>query len=159
MANKVVKIALYGQPLKYASVEEGATKGAQVGKNLYDANGNLITSLVETIIQAVINSTVTTTPTVTDDVVAVSTTPYNETLASGTRTLNVDATAANITINLPTAVGNTAKLRIKKIDSSAHTVTIDGNAAETIDGGATAVLTRQYESIDLRSNNANWGIY
>ncbi len=60
-------------------------------------------------------------------------------------------------ISLPTAVGNTSKLIIKKTGVSGK-VTIDPNGTETIDEGLTAVLGRQYEVITLYSDNANWWI-
>lgn len=65
--------------------------------------------------------------------------------------------AAGFTVVLPTAVGNTSKLTYKKMQS-AGSIIIDANAAETIDGGLTATLNLQYESITLVSNNANWMI-
>ena len=67
-----------------------------------------------------------------------------------------DATSASITITLPTAAGIKGTLfHINKIDSTVNTVTVDGNGSETTDGDTTAVLTAQYESIKLISDNAN----
>lgn len=83
---------------------------------------------------------------------------YTEATTTGILIIECDATTASFTINLPTAVSNTAQFYIKKIDSTANTVTIDASGTQTIDGGLTAVLTRQYELIGLYSNNANWGI-
>ena len=90
-------------------------------------------------------------------VVSVSSTPYTATQTSGDIVLLVDATTAGATtINLPTAVGNTAKFTIKKIDTGTNTVTIDGNSSETIDGSLTAVLKVPYVSVTLISNSSNW---
>ncbi len=76
----------------------------------------------------------------------------------------VDA-SGNVTITLPAAasvfdsITGIGKIyRIKKIDADADTVTIDGDGSETIDGGATAVLTVQYESITLQSTGSEWVI-
>lgn len=77
---------------------------------------------------------------------------YTETATSGEKIVAV--TASGQTIVLPTAVGNTAKLTFKLM--VAGTLTLDGNGAQTIDGGATAVLTEQYQSATLYSDNANW---
>lgn len=99
-------------------------------------------------------STISSTPTVSTN----SSTPYTETVTTGQKAVLHNATGASITHNLPTAVGNTAVLTIKKIDASANTVTVDGNSTETIDGGTTAVLRRQYESITLVSDGTNWVI-
>jgi len=71
----------------------------------------------------------------------------------------VDATAGNITITLPTAIGVEKIYKVKKIDSSANTVTIDGNGAETIDGAATQVIYDQNYHLSLVSNQTNWSIF
>jgi hypothetical protein len=89
---------------------------------------------------------------------AVSSTPYNAAFVTGYPVLLVNATSASVTVNLPTAVGNSAAYSIKKTDSSVNTVTIDGSGSETIDGGDTAVLRRQYESITIVSDDTRWYI-
>lgn len=80
--------------------------------------------------------------------------------ADGTQhTLLVDATAANRTITLPAASGVSGRIYvIKKIDSSANTVTIDPNAAELIDGAATKVLSAQWDSLTIQSDGTSWFI-
>lgn len=78
---------------------------------------------------------------------------------SGRHVLLCDASAGAITVTLPAIAGNTAEYQVKKTDASANTVTVDGNAAETIDGGATAVLLAQYAAIDLVVGTAtNWAV-
>ena len=70
-----------------------------------------------------------------------------------------DATTGNITTTLPSSSGNSGRFYyIKKIDSSTNTVTVDGNANETIDGDPTAVLEAQYESITPICDGSNWHI-
>jgi len=72
-----------------------------------------------------------------------------------------DTTAGGIvTITLPPAAtaGEGCQIYIKKIGNTANVV-IDGNAAETIDGAATATLTTQYESIDLVCDGTGWYIF
>ena len=76
---------------------------------------------------------------------------YTETATTGEWIIGASGT---FTINLPTAVGNTAKFTIKLV--GAGTVTIDPNGAQTIDGGATAVLSTLNEAPTLVSNGANW---
>lgn len=72
-------------------------------------------------------------------------------------TVLVDASGANRTITLPAAVNNVGRIFvIKKIDASANTVTIDGNASETIDGATTQVISTQWASMTIQSNGANW---
>jgi len=70
-----------------------------------------------------------------------------------------DSTAAAFTIALPTAVGITGReYVIKKIDSSANAVTVDGNAAETIDGATTYSLATQWKYVRVVSDGTNWVI-
>lgn len=73
--------------------------------------------------------------------------------------VDVDASGGAVTVNLPTAVGNAgALIEVRKTDSSANTVTVDGSGTETINGAATLVIYAQYDSYSLRSNGANVGI-
>jgi hypothetical protein len=70
-----------------------------------------------------------------------------------------DSSGGAFSFTLPTAVGNSGKVyHIKKIDSSANAVTIDGDGTETIDGATTRDLLFQYDSISIVSDNANWNI-
>jgi hypothetical protein len=89
-------------------------------------------------------------------VASVSTT-HTETATSGTKVLKADTTGGTFTITLPTAVGNTATIIVKKVAGSA-TLTIDGSGSETIDGGTTASIVEVYESVTLISDNSNWQI-
>lgn len=69
----------------------------------------------------------------------------------------VDATAADTTITLPTAVGNTGRsFSIKKIDASVNIVIVEGDGTETIDGDLTRSLLLQYDYIVVISDGANW---
>jgi hypothetical protein len=62
--------------------------------------------------------------------------------------LNCDCTPGAITVTLPRAMrGHT--ITIRKTDSSANTLTIDGFSADTINGAATNVLSTQYDSLSL----------
>lgn len=86
-----------------------------------------------------------------------ATTTYSETATSGTKIVKADTTGGAFTVSLPTAVGNTATIIIKKSAGTAS-LTIDAAGTETIDGGLTATITKVYESITLISDNANWQI-
>ena len=81
---------------------------------------------------------------------------YTETTTSGCIFIEANLTAG-FTITLPTAVGNTAQFIIKKM-LAAGQITVATTSAQTIDGGATAVLNNLSESITIISNNANWDI-
>ena len=67
-----------------------------------------------------------------------------------------DTAAATVTILLP-AAATWDMYHIKKLGTTADVI-VDGNASETIDGGLTAVLTTQYESIMIISDGSNWHV-
>lgn len=62
-----------------------------------------------------------------------------------------------ITVTLP-AASNGRLYWIKKVDSTANAVVIDGNGAETIDGAATQTLSYQWSAALVVSDGANWYI-
>jgi hypothetical protein len=93
-----------------------------------------------------------------DNVISVTTTPYNAGTDLGYVVLLVDCTSGNRTINLPTAANNTDCFVIKKIDSTANTVIIDPSGTETVDGSTTASIGVQYVSLTLVSDGTNWHI-
>jgi hypothetical protein len=90
---------------------------------------------------------------------AITTKTANYTTTNADHTILVDATSGNITVTLVAVSGNSGLIHvIKKIDSSTNTVTIDGNASETIDGALTQVLTGQWQSIEIHTNATSWYI-
>lgn len=94
--------------------------------------------------------------------VAAVTVTGDTTLNATHQTVLVDATADDVVIALPTAASafNTVLggriYTVTKIDDSANTVTVDGNAAETVGGAATQVLSTQFASIKIQSNGTAW---
>ena len=60
---------------------------------------------------------------------------------------------ANLTVTLPTAVGNTNEYTFK---NNGGTPTVNTTSSQTIDGGLTAVVSTLYASITVYSNNSNW---
>jgi len=71
----------------------------------------------------------------------------------------VSTGASDRTMTLPSAGTSDGKIIIiKKIDSGAGKVIVDGNGAQTIDGSTTVNITMQYDSITIISNGANWFI-
>ena len=82
--------------------------------------------------------------------------PY--TLTTADEIILADATSGNITLTLPTAVGNQNLYSLKKIDNSSNTVTIGTTSAQTIDGSTTAVMKVQNVSISVVSDGSNWYI-
>jgi hypothetical protein len=71
-----------------------------------------------------------------------------------------DATSGNLTITLPNASSNKNKIyKIKKIDSSAFQVTVQGNSTgQKIDGDTTKEISYQYSALQLVCNGSNWYI-
>jgi len=72
----------------------------------------------------------------------------------------VNASSGNITITLPQVTSYRGKfLRIKKIDSSANTVTIDAYESELIDGEQTYVLENQFSAVTILSDGNEWRVF
>lgn len=89
------------------------------------------------------------------NIVPVSTTPYTVVPTTGYTIYLVDASGGNIVMNFPTAVGNTATYGVKKIDSSANTIILTPDGAETIDGSATKTILYQNTEVEVFSDNSN----
>ncbi len=67
----------------------------------------------------------------------------------------VNCTSGTFTATLPTAVGVTGKFYYIK-NTGTGVITIATTSAQTIDGDTTFLLTQQYSSICVVSNNVNW---
>lgn len=81
----------------------------------------------------------------------------NITLDATKYMVNMDASGGAKTVTLPTAIGITGRhYIIRKKDSSANAVTVDGDGSETINGATTYALTAQYQSVSLMSDGAGW---
>lgn len=79
------------------------------------------------------------------------------TLAATAQLVIVDATAANVTLTLPTAVGRVKPLTVVfAATASSHTCTLDGAGSETINGATTKVLSTQWDKARLEPYNGNW---
>ncbi len=69
------------------------------------------------------------------------------------------ATGAVTSLTLPTAQTVAGRIIVVKNVGGANSITIDTEAAQTIDGAATAVLSSQYDAINLYCDGTNWFIY
>jgi len=67
-----------------------------------------------------------------------------------------NTTSGAITINLKPAAENKDRVIIFQNISGINTLTIDGNAAETIGGSATASVTGNKGMLKIQSNGSNW---
>jgi hypothetical protein len=71
--------------------------------------------------------------------------------------INTSASGGAVTITFYAASGNAGKIiTVKKTDSSANAVTLDGNASETLDGATTLTLSAQHDSATLVCDGTNW---
>ncbi len=74
-------------------------------------------------------------------------------------TVLVDASGGPRTVTLPAASSSNRRiLRIKKIDASTNTVTVEGNLSETIDGTLSAQLIAQWEVLTVHCDGTAWFI-
>lgn len=90
---------------------------------------------------------------------AITTKSATFTLAANEYTILCDATAGAIIANLPAATGNVGRIiNIKKIDASINTITVDGNASETIDGATTIVILSQWSNVTMQCDGTAWFI-
>jgi len=91
--------------------------------------------------------------------VAVASVSTTQALTTDDRYFLADASGGSITLTLPAASGNSGyACTIKKVDSTASVVTIDGSGAETMDGELTQEIDVQYTSISLVCDGSNWFI-
>jgi len=89
----------------------------------------------------------------------VTTVTTNYTITDNDYVILVDATAAPVTVVLPTAVGRDGRVfEVKRISTNANTVTLDGDGSETIDASTTQVYTVPYVSLTVYSDGSNWWI-
>lgn len=76
------------------------------------------------------------------------------------RSIGVNASAASITVTLPSAVSAIGhEMRIKKLDASPNAVTIVGSLGQTIDDGSAAYIVSQNLSLDFVNDGSNWFIF
>lgn len=68
-----------------------------------------------------------------------------------------DTAGSTVTLTLPASSGVNTVYHIKKLGTTADVI-IDGNLAESIDGGLTATLTAQYETVMIVSDGLNWHV-
>jgi hypothetical protein len=83
---------------------------------------------------------------------------YTLVAADNGKVVLVDASSGAVTITLPAvaSVDDGYETTVKKTDATANTVTLDGNASETIDGATTLVLSVEDESATLRGDQSAW---
>lgn len=95
-----------------------------------------------------------------NDIVNAQTGSYSVVLADRNMLVTIDASGGVATVGLPTVATamDGFRVTVKKIDSSANSVTIDGSGSETIDGAANVVINDQYTAFTLVCNGTAWEI-
>jgi hypothetical protein len=79
------------------------------------------------------------------------------TLTSSDDVILADTTSAAFTLTLPAAASNSGKQYIiVKTNTTANLLTVDGNAAETINGIASVTIGNQYANLKIISDGTNW---
>ncbi len=68
----------------------------------------------------------------------------------------VDTSGGNATITLPAVASCLGRIYVFKKTAAANTLTIDGDAGETIDGAATQAVTNQYHLITVMAGPTEW---
>jgi hypothetical protein len=90
------------------------------------------------------------------------TTNYTTTIAD--HTILADATSSNLVVTLIASASayaspNGNEFTVKKIDSTANTVTVQVSGGANIDGAATDVLTTQYQSHNYQADGTKYWIH
>ncbi len=80
----------------------------------------------------------------------------NYTMTSEDGVILVDSSSGAFTVTLPTAVGSAGRTYSVVMSGDGNTVTIDGNAAETIDGSLTTSLSAKGTALTVVSDGSNW---
>jgi hypothetical protein len=84
-------------------------------------------------------------------------TPY--TVLAADEVILVNATGGAVVVNMPALLGTGREITVKKIDVSANFVTIEGNAAELIDGDLNPDLIAQYaEKTMVDGSLTEWSV-
>ena len=91
-----------------------------------------------------------------DQLFAITAVSVDTTLDETYGTVLVDASGGNITISLPSAVGETRIYNIKKIDSTDNLVIIEPFGSETLDGESNFYINYQYDSYSIINDNSAW---
>jgi len=98
--------------------------------------------------------------TILDTRVPTKTTAFTVALSDMNRTLLCDTTGGAFTATLPVTAtaGDGFEVTLKRINSGANDLTIDGDGSETIDGQTTIILGSQFQFIKIRCNGTSWFI-
>lgn len=98
-------------------------------------------------------------PIIKDAIHSVSSGSYTILDNDGYHTILMSPGGTGYSVILPTAADNEGRsLTIKKVDSGAGAITVDGEGAETINGSTTYTLYSQYDYVTVYCNGTEWFI-
>jgi len=152
------------QPFTYDDTNSGTLAQGNT-YHLYDSGNSTFDTFVDAV--EVTNASATKVTTVQDAAFSEGMSVDVETVTTTSATLgdddyavlcDDDTAGGAVTITLPAAASHTGRTYfIKKLGTTAS-ITVDGNSSETIDGATTAVISTQYESIQIVCDGSNWHI-
>jgi len=84
---------------------------------------------------------------------------HDYTVEEGVRQVFVDASASEVTITYPSASQNPGRaIAVSKIDTTLNRVILTGSGAQTLSGEAQQPLELPWETLDFRSDSADWQV-
>jgi len=80
----------------------------------------------------------------------------NVTLTASNTVVLVDSTGGNVTVTLPDATTNTGRYYVIKRTDGAHSVTIQAQGGQTVEGNSQVTLSGAGSTDTLISNGIRW---
>jgi hypothetical protein len=145
-ADKATQYAQYDGRHLFYSAATGAVDGTVTFSNTATIDGNGVSANGFSVGSRDISA------------LSISTKTANYTITNNDDVIMVDASSGNITITLIAVASRTLgrPIHIKRIDSSANIVTIDGSGSETIDGDLSFTIDAQYDAYTLVPHSGSW---
>jgi hypothetical protein len=132
-----------------AAADAGSNQTIDLGNTLTIAGGSGITTV----------ASATDTITVNAQLSTASGTLAGGALTAGVDVFMIDVAGGSESYTLPAGPPEGAIIRVKKIDSSANTVTLSAAGGLNIDGGTNYILYNQYESVTLIAGSVAWFVF
>ena len=132
-----------------AAADAGSNQTIDLGNTLTIAGGSGITTIASATDTITVNAQLSTT----------SGTLAGGALTAGVDVFMIDVNGGSESYTLPAVPPEGAMIRVKKIDSSANTITLSAAGGLNIDGGTNYILYNQYESVTLIAGSVAWFVF
>ena len=132
-----------------AAADDGPNQTIDLGNTLTIAGGSGITTVASATDTITVNAQLSTT----------SGTLAGGALTAGVDVFMIDVAGGSESYTLPAVPPEGAMIRVKKIDSSANTITLSAAGGLNIDGGTNYILYNQYESVTLIAGSVAWFVF